>query len=147
MPRNSTAYDEDFFAWTAEQARLLRAGELPRIDSANIAEEIEDMGRSIRHELRSRLTVLTMHLLKWRYQPNHRSPSWSRTIAEQRDEIADLLLESPSLRAIVSDETNKIYRRAARKAAGDTGLPETAFPAECPFTATQILDEDFLPQD
>ena len=44
MARNSVAYDEDFFAWTEEQARLLRAGELSLLDVENIAEELESMG-------------------------------------------------------------------------------------------------------
>lgn len=55
MTRNAVDYEEDFFAWTVEQARLLRGGELSAIDAANIAEEIESMGRSDRRELRSRL--------------------------------------------------------------------------------------------
>src|SRR6516162_3998984 len=69
MPRNSVRYDEDFYGWTVEQSRLLRSGELSTIDAANIAEEIESMGRSDRRELKSRLVVLVMHLLKWRHQP------------------------------------------------------------------------------
>jgi hypothetical protein len=72
MPRNSVDYEKDFYAWTVEQSRLLRSGELSSIDAANIAEEIESMGRSDRRELRSRLAVLAMHLLKWRYQPGGR---------------------------------------------------------------------------
>ena len=84
MPRNAIAYDEDFCAWTEEQARLLRAGQFSQLDVENIAEEMEDLGRSIRRELRNRLAVLTMHLLKWQYQPGHRSRSWSITIREQR---------------------------------------------------------------
>src|SRR6185503_17055659 len=100
MPRNAVTYDEDFFAWTEEQARLLRAGEFSRLDIENLGEEIEDMGRSIRRELRNRLALLTMHLLKWRYQPGHQSPSWSATIREQREQIAELFEESPSLKRL-----------------------------------------------
>jgi hypothetical protein len=44
MPRNRVDYEEDFYAWTVEQARLLRSGELSSIDVANIAEEIESLG-------------------------------------------------------------------------------------------------------
>ena len=64
--KNATLYDTDFYAWTAEQAALLRAGRLSEADVENIAEEIESMGRSERRELVSRLTVLFVHLLKWR---------------------------------------------------------------------------------
>lgn len=146
MPRNAAAYDADFVAWTEEQARLLRAGEFARLDTENVAEEMEDMGRSIRRELRNRLAVLTMHLLKWRCQPGYRSPSWSATIKEQREQIADLLDESPSIRMLPGRDLTKIYRSAITKAVRDTGLPEASFPAECPFTVDQILAEDFLPE-
>jgi Domain of unknown function DUF29 len=84
MSQNAVLYDEDFYAWTVEQARLLRSGKLSAIDAANIAEEVESMGRSDRRELQSRLVVLTLHLLKWRFQPSARSRSWLATIEEQR---------------------------------------------------------------
>ena len=146
MARNATAYDEDFHAWAEEQARLLRAGEFSQLDIGNIAEEVEDIGRSVRRELRNRLAVLTMHLLKWAYQPGHRSPSWSGTIREQREQVTELIEESPSLRSLPTADLGKIYRLAVSKALRDTGLPEATFPAECPFTPEQILSEDFLPE-
>lgn len=62
MAQNAVQYEDDFYAWTIEQARLLRAGELSAVDAANVAEEIESMGRSDRCELQSRLMALTMHL-------------------------------------------------------------------------------------
>jgi hypothetical protein len=97
MARNAVAYEEDFFAWTIEQARLLRAGNLSAIDAANIAEEIESVGHRDRRELGSWLLVLVMHLLKWSKQPGLRSRSWSATIREQRRQIEQILDESPSL--------------------------------------------------
>ena len=145
MPRNSVAYDDDFFAWTQEQARLLRDGELADIDVENLAEEIESMGRSNRRELRSRLAVLIMHLLKWRYQPVFRSTSWSGTIREQRIQIRELVDESPSLSSMLSGELSVIYKAAVVKAVIETGLEDSSFPADCPFTPEQILSEDFLP--
>jgi hypothetical protein len=35
----STRYDEDVAAWAEEQAALLRAGQLDRLDLMNLAEE------------------------------------------------------------------------------------------------------------
>lgn len=146
MPRNSVAYDDDFFAWTQEQARLLRNGELADIDMENLAEEIESTGRSNRRELRSRLAVLIMHLLKWRFQPVFRSNSWSGTIREQRKQVHDLVEESPSLGSLLSNELAVVYEAAVIKAVIDTGLGDGSFPVDCPFTPEQILSEDFLPE-
>lgn len=146
MPRNSVDYEEDFYAWTVEQARLLRLGELSAIDAANIAEEIESMGRSDRRAIESRLTVLLTHLLTWREQPSLRGASWSGTIREQRRRIEKLLRESPSLRPFVSEALAEAYGEAREDAAEQAGLPETDFPAECPFTVEQVLSRDFLPE-
>ena len=146
MPRNSLAYDEDFFAWTQEQARLLREREFSQLDIENVAEELESMGRSDKRELRSRLVQLLMHLLKWQYQPGFRSHSWTSTIAEQRDQVKESLDESPSLRPTVAADLPRVYKIARIKAAGETGLSEKTFPATCPYTPEQILSEDFLPE-
>jgi len=146
MARNDIAYDDDFFAWTEEQARLLRAGELAEIDTLNLAEEIESVGRSDRREIRSRLMVLLAHLLKWRFQPHARSAGWLSTVREQRDQIESILEDSPSLRPVIAEALSRVYKRARTVATEETGLPETTFPADCPFTPEQILAEDFLPE-
>ena len=74
MPLKSVLYERDFFAWSRQQAELLRAGKLAEADIEHIAEEIDSMGRTEKRELISRLSVLLLHLLKWRYQPDKRGP-------------------------------------------------------------------------
>jgi Domain of unknown function DUF29 len=143
MTRNAVNYEADFYAWTVEQGRLLRAGEFSVIDVANIAEEIESLGRSDRRELGSRLTVLVVHLLKWQKQPDMRSKSWSATIREQRRQIEKLLRESPSLRPFVASALTEAYGDAREDAAEEMGL---AAAAECPFTLDEILSRSFLPE-
>jgi hypothetical protein len=147
MPRNAVAYDDDFFAWTQEQARLLRARDFTQIDIENVAEELESMGRSDRREIESRLEVLLTHLLKWQVQTNLRSSSWSGTIREQRRRIGKLLRESPSLALVIGPLIPEAYGEGREKAALETGLAATFFPADCPYTPEEVLDEDFLPED
>jgi hypothetical protein len=146
MARNRAAYDEDFYAWTVEQARLLREGEFAQIDIENVAEELESMGRGDKREIESRLTVLLVHLLKWQFQPAHRSSGWSGTIREQRRRIEKLLRESPSLRPMPAEALAEAYADAREDAAEETGLGEDAFPAECPFTAEEVLARGFMPE-
>ena len=146
MRGNAVDYDEDFYLWTEEQARLLRSGDLSAIDAANIAEEIESMGRSDRRDLKSRLIVLLAHLLKWLYQPEARSRSWSDTIREQRQQIQLVLEDSPSLRSAAEQILNQAYRIARENAAEETGISEAAFPDACPFTPDKVLSRGFLPE-
>src|SRR5271170_651858 len=98
MPGKSALYDRDFFAWSREQADLLRAGKLTEADILHIAEEIESMGRTEKRELVSRLTVILLHCLKWQYQPPHRGPSRRLSIANARDDLADHLADNPNLK-------------------------------------------------
>jgi len=140
---NRTRYEDDLVAWTQEQADLLRAGDLDAIDREHLAEEIESVGASQRRELRRRLSRLLQHLLKWHYQPELRSRSWSLTIRVQRDEIAGLLEESPSLRSAVDALLPQAWRLARAWAVEETGL--LALPEACPWTPEQILSPDGLP--
>jgi hypothetical protein len=146
MPPKTSLRDCDFYAWSLEQAALLRAGRVDEADLAAIAEEIESMGKTEKRELVSRLTVLLLHLLKWRYQPAMRGNSWRLSIANARDEIADLVADNPSLKSVLADVTASAYRYARRKAAIATELPEDQFPNVCPWDFAEATDEAFWPE-
>ena len=139
------SYETDFYAWTQQQAELLRQGQVTQLDVIHLLEEIEDMGQSQRRALTSRLQVLISHLLKWQFQPDKRSPSWESTIHIQRAEIADLLADSPSLRPQFKAFIERAYPKARQAARGETQLPIETFPEACPYTPAQILDEKFWP--
>ncbi|MFM7365417.1 MAG: DUF29 domain-containing protein [Cuspidothrix sp.] len=137
---NPTTPEQDFYAWTQQQAHLLRTGKLQEIDWQNIAEEIEDMGRSEKRQLESRLEILIMHLLKWQFQPNLRSRSWQLTIKEQRLRLEKLLAENPSLQGNLTEVIEKVYPLASLSAERETGL--SLFPPLCPYNITEILSDD-----
>ena len=141
----SETYQTDFYAWAMEQAALLRAGQLSSADVANIAEEIESMGRTEKRELVNRLAILLLHLLKWRFQPGFRSPSWNSTIREQRIRLRSHLKDNPSLKAKVDEALAEAYELAVIGAARETGLPEGDFPKSSPFRYEQAIDDQFWP--
>ncbi|MCC6735948.1 MAG: DUF29 domain-containing protein [Bauldia sp.] len=138
-------YERDFFAWTQEQARLLRERQPEGIDWSNAAEELDSLGRSNKTEIRSRLIVLLMHLLKWQFQPEKRKDGWLTTIGQQRIWIEGLIEASPSLHAFPAEVLAWSYVRARRTAAEETRLPIDTFPALSPYSAEQALDVTFLP--
>ena len=140
-------YEQDFYAWTQEQAALLKAGRLTALDIVNIAEELEDMGKSQRNQLVTRLGVLLAHLLKWRYQPERRgySNSWKYTIKEQRRRIQRLLTENPSLKSKLDELLQDAYGDAVLMAAREMGFEEEQFPVTCPWLLEQVLDNYFWP--
>jgi len=138
-------YENDFYAWANQQAALLRAGQLSAADIEHIAEEIESMGKTEKRELVSRLAVLLMHLLKWQYQPKRRGASWEGTVIVQRHALARHLKDNPSLKAKLSETIHDAYSDAVPMAMGETNLPKVTFPATCPWSFDQIMDETFWP--
>jgi len=138
---------QDFYAWTQQQADLLRSRQFNKIDLEHLIEEVESMGNSELRELESRLTVLLMHLLKWQYQANFQTRSWILTIKEQRRRIVKRLQQSTSLKNKLDEIINDAYELARGDAADETGLPESDFPETCPWTYTQIVDMEFWPSE
>ena len=142
LERSSALYDRDLLAWLEQQAGYLRAGQLDRLDVARLIEELEDMGGSQRRELKSRLETLLMHMLKRDVQPRRRSRSWQSTIVEQRARIEDLLEQSPSLRNGMEEVAQKAFAVAVKRAAIETGLKRSAFPATLPYGLASILEDE-----
>ena len=138
-------YESDFYAWTQEQALLLRKNQWSQLDLLNLIEEIESLGKQQRQELRNRLSVLIGHLLKWEYQPQSRSRSWLATIQVQRLDVSELLEENPSLKSYLEEALQKAYAKGVILAVKETDLPPNTFPVECPYSLTEILDNSFYP--
>jgi Domain of unknown function DUF29 len=146
LDRPAVSYDADFYEWCLETAELIRQKRFDEIDAEHLAEEIGDMGKRDKREVRARLVVLLMYLLKWQVQPNHRhKPSWQRTIRVQRSQLALVLDDSPSLVQVLKEQLPAIYLEALRKAMEETGLTAASFPKSSPFAAGQVLDPDFFP--
>ena len=144
-PDQVSLYDEDFYAWLAHNVRMLREGRMSAIDAVNIAEELEDMGRSQKRALASHARILLTDLLKWRHQQTQRSPSWRLSIRNARDQIEALVADSPSLARELPEIVARAYQKARQYAADETGLPLESFPDELTFSLPEVLDGDYLP--
>ncbi|MDJ1185612.1 DUF29 domain-containing protein [Roseofilum casamattae] len=143
----SQLYETDFNLWVEQTITYLRKGDLDGLDVENLIEEVADMGRNNRREMFSRLKVLLMHLLKWKYQSEKRTNSWINTIDEQREQLELLLKDSPSLNPYFAEIFSECYPKAVRAAVNETNLPKQTFPIDCPFTQEQVLDMDYFPED
>ena len=143
----NTSYETDVVAWASEQARLIRAGRFDQLDLAHIAEEIEDVGKSEQRELASRMAVLLAHILKWKFQPQKRSVSWTLTIKEQRRLLVRRIQKTPSLGPMLVDPEwiDEIWVDAKALAEKETGLDIGTYPEVCPWAMAQVLAEDWLP--
>jgi len=139
------SYDKDFYSWTQEQAELLRNGRFSELDIDNLIEEVESMGRSEKRELESRLTILLLHLLKWKYQEVRRGRSWQLSIDEQRIQFEKTLNENPGLKLALDQIIKDAYKLAVIKAARETKISKAVFPECCPWNLAQFIEDGFYP--
>ncbi len=141
-----TLYEADYLQWIETTVEKLRSQDYVTVDWENLIEEIEDMGRSERRSLESNLIVVLLHLLKWQYQSKCRSGSWESSIIEHRRRIKKALEESPSLKPYLEGIFAECYTQAAKQAKAETGLPLGSFPVQCPYELTEVIDDEFLPE-
>jgi len=138
---NSVLYEQDFFEWTRTTAVLLRAGKRDDIDWHTLAEEIESMGASQYDAVSSAVYQILVHLLKWYYQPDKRTPSWMETIRNERLEL-EQLLESGTLLNHAEAVFAEAYGRARTEASRETKLDSEVFPATCPWTLDEAIQTE-----
>jgi Domain of unknown function DUF29 len=93
--RGESLYDRDFAQWIEQQVELLRSGHTTALDVPNLVEELEGLTKSDERALGSELKRIMAHMLKQRYQPQRASRSRVDSIENGREEIADILEQSP----------------------------------------------------
>ena len=150
-----TLYDRDFQLWIEQTVRQLQKRQFDGLDVDHLIEELTELGKSERHALKSNLTILLAHLLKFRVQadaPEMMKGSWYSSVLEHRQRVQDNLSDTPSLKRYLEKAVEQAYPNA-RKLAIKEGrlaklgvrLPDEAeYPVACPFVIAQILDEDFF---
>jgi len=156
MSDAKTLYDADFVAWSKQQAEALRSaarsGSNQQLDWANLAEEIEDLGKSLRIGLRSQISRIIQHQVKLAHSPAvDPRKGWRRTIRQARAEIERILEDSPSLRREVSrlihDETRRSIELAIKDLEEFDEIDRLEFPSlrRARYTADQVLGDWFPP--
>ena|SRR5262245_23396173 len=152
MSSHTTLYEQDFYAWTQEQAALLREGAVHELDLTHLAEEVEDMGHSQQDKLASHLLVLLTHLLKLQLAATLRphdyaraAHGWRLTCRAQRLQIATVLRRNPRLRATVPAELVDVYEIARLEAAQALDIAEELAPDIFPWPEHEVLNADFWP--
>ncbi|WRH67360.1 MAG: DUF29 domain-containing protein [Planktothrix sp. GU0601_MAG3] len=107
---------------------------------SGLAVLIESMGKSKKLALKSQLTRLMMHIIKWKYQPEKRTPSWETTIISARDEIADIQEEVPSLNR---NYLESIWETSLKKAIRQA---ESEMEKKCPLISLswqEVFEEEY----
>jgi Domain of unknown function DUF29 len=145
-PPTTSLYDRDYALWLETTIEQLRQQKFDQVDWENVLDEFEAMSKRDRRSIESNLIILLMHLLKWEFQPEMRSNSWTSSIREHRRRINRILRDSPSLKPYMMEVLSEVYAEAVTEAIDETGLQLSMFPIDCPYDISEILNPDFLPK-
>lgn len=143
-------YDDDFYAWTHQQAGLLRA--LPvvgnQLDLEHIAEEIEDLGRSDLRAAQLLVERIIEHLLKLEFSGLVEPVGhWCDEIVEWRLQLDKILTRSIETKLDVPARYKMALRLAGRLERDVPGFIKR-LPALCPYAFDRIVsrdEEDWFP--
>lgn len=141
-------YDEDFYAWTQQQAAVLRTlREGNRLDAERLAEEIEDLGKSDLHAVESFIEQIVAHLLKLDYSwQDDARQHWRAEVLNFRRNAERKI--TPSIRRILRPKLPELYRNARQMAAigAVTHEPDLGrrLPRTCPYDWSTIWHRDVL---
>lgn len=140
-------YDADFFTWTQEQAEVLRRASPdtapPMIDTAHIAEEIEDLGKSELHRVMSLLVLVLQHLIKLHVAPASRDAAhWYQETSNFQASARRSF--SPGMRQLIDvEEAWADAWHGVRRFLDDIGIDEDRSGEPCPLTLEELLAKPF----
>ncbi len=145
-----TLYEEDFYAWTQQQADLLRhlrpaIGN--RIDIENLVEEIEDLGRSELRTAQSLVEHIIEYLLKLEFSGlDEPAAHWRDEIVEWRLQLDKTLTRSIAAKLDLAARYKSALRLVRRIERDVPGLI-SRLPAACPYSLEQIVsgEEEWFP--
>ncbi|MBV8452361.1 MAG: DUF29 domain-containing protein [Deltaproteobacteria bacterium] len=138
-------YESDFALWLEEQALALKERRAAALDWDNLAEEIEGLVRSDRRALKSFLQNALMHMLELAYWEAERERNQRQCrihLINARDEITNIIEDSPSLKNYLAEILDVTYERARREAETLIGRP---LPEKCEWTLDQVRNDSFYP--
>ena len=141
-------YEQDTSLWVTETVNKLKAKDFENLDLENLIEEVETLGKSQRNATKSFLRRLIEHLLKRCYVPFPECYiGWQREIRAFRNEIKDILEDSPSLKNFFLEIFPKVYASAIASVREE--YPQINFPdhwlEDCDINS--ILNRNFWEED
>jgi len=144
----TSLYGKDYYLWLEQVAKQLQERNFSALDLENLIEEIEDLGRSEKHQLSGYLMRLCEHLLKVKYWEAEREKcfrGWDVEISNFRLQIQKRLKESPSLHQYLQEIFVEEYQNGRKLFLKASGLDTPTVPEKPVFTLAEALTEDWLP--
>lgn len=142
MKQLQQLHHRDLNLWLEQMAIAIKTRDTKNMDWEGLLEEIEDMGANQRRALRSYTKRLIDHVLKlqyWYSEKEYNYKGWRKEIIHFRDEIKEILNESPSLKNYLSENYQAWYEKSVRAMSQEFDIPDDSFVA-----LETIMQDDYF---
>ena len=120
-------YHQDLNLWRQEIVAAIQDRKLENMDWDNLIEEINDMGASEKRALRSYTKRLIEHILKlqyWKREREYNQRSWKKEVVNFREEIKNILKESPSLNSYLQQNYLDWHQKSVKAMREEFVIPD-----------------------
>ena len=142
MKQLKQLHNEDLNLWLEEIATAIKNRDFNNMDWDGLLEEIEDMTASQKRALRSYTKRLIEHILKlkyWTTEQEYNQKVWRREVVNFRNEVKEILEDSPSLRNYLQDNYAAWYKKSVKAMRQEFEIPDNNF-----IPLDTILEEDYF---
>ncbi len=130
MKQLKQLHNEDLNLWLEQIATTIKNKDFGNMDWDGLLEEIEDMTASQKRALRSYTKRLIEHILKlkyWNREKEYNQKCWRREVVNFRNEIKEILQDSPSLKKYLQDNYNAWYEKSVNAMRQEFEIPDHNF--------------------
>ena len=142
MKQLKQLHKEDLNLWLEEIAIAIKNKDFNNMDWDSLLEEIEDMTASQKRALRSYTKRLIEHILKLRYwtrEKEYNQKGWRREVVNFRNEIQEILDDSPSLKKYLQDNYAAWYKKSVKAMRQEFDISDNII-----IPLETIIEEDYF---
>ena len=135
-------YHRDYNLWQEKILTALRERNSDLLDWDNLIVEIAEVGKSQKRALKNYTQRLIEHILKIKYWKTERERNlahWRIEIRNFREQIIDILEDSPSLKSYLEQNYHDWYAKSVAKVEKEFEVGK-----ETQFDASELLNLEFF---
>lgn len=135
-------YDRDYNLWQQQAIAVLKNRDSEHLDWEHLILEIAEVGKSQKRALKNYTQRLIEHILKIKYWETERARNlahWRIEVRNFREQILDLLTDSPSLKGYLEQNYRDWHKKSVAKMNQEFTVADNEF-----IKMLDMLSNDFF---
>ncbi len=142
MKNKYSLYEQDYNLWQEKEIAALKNREINQLDWENLITEISEVGKSQKRALKNYTQRLIEHLLKikyWYSEQERNRDHWIIEVSNFRDNIIDILEDSPSLKNYLQENYDDWYGKSVKRVSRVFTVPKND-----KIVLSELLSEEYF---